>query len=445
MSKQDFLNRPKYANLSHKQKEARWASYVESRRTVAGSKKSVPAIARGVNKLSVSPAAAALHLFPPCAVHYAQAMTSPFHLVESGANSACIPDIHAVPSKKVHTLAKFIMSTGTLGNGFIVVNPQCKTNDAAFSFTTSAAYPGGEVFPNLGLPSSPPVGTGVIASARIARLPYSDSEFQNGTSNGINGRVVGAGLRVRFIGAELARAGQLMVFRDSDNNHMLDGRSFDSVRNLETTKTYPVSKEWTYVNYRPVKPGEFEYSQWGCAGENPNQTSSSIGAFATYNMGFGISGTTTSGGTPGPAPFEWEYVLFIEYIGLVDQVSHTHSDIQAVSYIRNSLPVKNSTTNPHKLLAKTLDKIGTTILKHGSPSSVQSVQTSPSNQLLLSYRGNDRNPGTIMDRIGNSLSSGFENLVGQKLGQMIESGIGHALPYLEKVGIGAAELAAFAL
>lgn len=433
LSRKEFLSKPKYAALSNKEKQSRWVQYQETRR--GNGKRNIPNAARAYSKIqSINPGAAALHLFPPCAVHYAQAMAAPFHLVESGAQSACIPDLHAVPSKKVHTLSKYVMSTGSTGVGFAISNPQCKSSDSGFCITTTSDYVGTTTLPVGGRAGDPILPTGAVATARLSRLPYTDANFQNATTVGVNARVVGFGMRIRHIGPELARAGQIVAFRESDNNHVLDGRTLDDIRNLETSRVYPVDKEWTYVHYRPVKPGEFEYSRWACIAENQAVVSPTPGpgAFNAYNMGFIITGTTTSGGTAGASPFELEVVSFIEYIGLIDQVTHTHSDIQALSQIRNSLPSKDSTRNPHRNLAKTLYGIGSNLLKHGSVAQAQAISESPSNQLLLAYRGNDKKGLNKTNTLEDRLFSGVNSIVGEKLGGMLRSGIDKAMPYIEQ-------------
>jgi hypothetical protein len=308
------------------------------------------------------------------------------------------------------------MSTGTNGYGFIIAQAQKRSNDTptesdgpiVFSLQNWTGAPGSAI----PTPTITPT-TGLIAQG-IEKLPYPTSVFEAvvGTG-GVQARIVGAGLRIRFIGPELARGGQIMALRHPNSN-TLHGLTQAQLLSYGNTKVYPVDREWTYVNYNPVRPNQYKYS--GTA------ASSDPSSAQEWDMGFLITGTTTSTGAPGPAPFEWEYVTFIEYVGRIDNITRTHVDVQAMSMIRNSTETHPSTRNPKRRLLKSLTMIGSDHLKDAAPNAI----TRPS--LALAYRGNDKDDPSIIS----SIRDGVSNIVGKKAEQLMESGVHEIYKYGNK-------------
>jgi hypothetical protein len=203
-------------------------------------------------------------------------------------------------------------------------------NDGSAIQTTTSAYNAGTTIPIIAA-----AGTATVTPAK---LPYASADFEGLTGNSlsINGRVVGVGVRIRYIGPELARSGQIIAFRSPDNGNML-GRTFAEARSLETSKTFSNKRQWVYAMYRPTRPEEYTYSPNGCT--------ASDGANYKWSLGFCVTGTTNTSGSPGPAPFEGEVIQFIEYTGNINNVTRTHVDLKAMSHIRNSLPEKSVTEN----------------------------------------------------------------------------------------------------
>jgi hypothetical protein len=317
-TKQQSINKPKFAGLSNKEKEKRWAQYKMSQRANKMPGRTTSTRVRVRND--------ALHLkMTPCAVDYAKALVTPFSL----STAACIPDLHAVPSKKVRVKTRGVFSTGVGGNGQLIMVPWCTANDTTLIFGTDAAS-------NIG-PLVAQAGAG-ITFFPATKLPYKIQDFASFTVGGIRARLVGAGVRIRYIGPEISRSGQIVGFREPDNTSCTS-LSFDRIRSLATSKTFSNKRQWTYCSYRPVQPSEYEYSPFPCSPESASKTSSSF----DLTQGFVISGTTDSSGNPGPAPFEFEAIQFIEYIGNIDNITHTHVDVVGMSHVRNALPGKSVT------------------------------------------------------------------------------------------------------
>lgn len=184
----------------------------------------------------------------------------------------------------------------------------------------------------VGSPVVPPAGTVVLP---MTKLPYTTAQFAASTPNGVSSRVVGCGLRIRYIGSDMARSGQIVGWRHLDNETLV-GLNGNDIRANSTAKTYPNDRDWLYVCYRPAKPAEYEFSNYSCVdAEGP-------GTLYKYPMGFWVDGTSNTTGGPGPAPFEWEYIQYIEYIGEIDTLTKSHVDVVGMSDIRNSLPEKST-------------------------------------------------------------------------------------------------------
>lgn len=350
MSKQQFLAKPKYQGLSNKEKEARWRQYKSSivmGRPTAGRTRSTKI---SVRKTKSGKDVMRLGL-TQCAAHYLTTLVAPFGF----HGDACIPDLHAVPSKKVRVKARGTFSTGTTGSGFFVCSPWCNGNvDDTFLYTQSSYTP--PPGPPAIIPSLPaPAG---VESSAFAKLPYSSADFAANTGSlGVRARTVATGIRIRYIGPELARSGQIIGFRHPDNNNVL-GLPYNSLRSLETSKTFTNKRQWIYANYVPVRPEEYRYS--------PNACTASDGNNYKWTMGFAIEQTTTSGGQPGPAPFEWEAIKFVEHIGNIDNITRTHTDIQGMSHVRNSLPEKSVHDSLMGVAHHVLSKVGES-LKEAAP------------------------------------------------------------------------------
>lgn len=100
MNKQEFTSQPKYSGLSRAEKEQRWRAYSSSVASSGRRRKGNTMPPAGPTQY-LDPVAHSLSMLPTCATHYLQALEDPFGLFKAGT-SACIPDLHAVPSKKVH-------------------------------------------------------------------------------------------------------------------------------------------------------------------------------------------------------------------------------------------------------------------------------------------------------------------------------------------------------
>lgn len=337
-TKAEFLASPKRANLSSKEQNERWRQYKASLmadRTRTGYSRNTRIKVTTDHKNKTIANLRLSH----CAADYAHALVMPFSLHKP----ACIPDLHAIPSKKIRVVNRGTFSTGTGGYGHIVQAPWCTASDASDVIYSDASYALGTTFQVSG------VG---VATQFNNKLPYTQAQFAGNSSGGIRARLVGCGLRIRYIGPESSRSGQIVGFREPDNENVA-GLTYSRALEMETSATYRNTEKWHYVFYRPSNPSEYEFSPNPCVPSDVGYTVTS----SRVIQGFAITGTTDINGSPSPAPFEWETVRFIEYVGNITSITRTHVDISGMSVVRNALPVKSTTSSPVAYVKRTAASI----------------------------------------------------------------------------------------
>lgn len=341
-TRKEFLADPSRSKLSPKEQNKRWAQYRASQMNKPAIKQ--PSTKRGT-KLRVENNNLSIHL-SHCAKSYLGALMFPF----STKQIACIPDLHAVPSRKVRVKTRGTFSTGANGWGWIVASPWCTSSDNGVAGYTTAPYTAAVGSPII----SPAVVTPNLAVITPTKLPFPSSAYQTFVSNGVQARVVGTGLRIRYIGSEMARSGQIVALRHLDNE-TLAGLNANSMRADSTAKTMQNDREWHYVVYRPTKPTDYEFSPYPCVDSEGPATN------YKYPLGFLIEGTTNTTGGVGAAPFEFELIQYVEYIGEIGNLTSSHVDVVGMSDVRNSMPDKSAYDNVRAEQLKLARALTTTI------------------------------------------------------------------------------------
>jgi hypothetical protein len=325
---------------------------------------------------------AALHALSPCSVHYLQALEAPFELT----SGACIPDLHAVNSKKTRVLSRGTFATGaTTGVGWIIVNPWCNESDGILGYKTSSGNTG---------TAATTFASGAGTAGNLftgAKFPYSSGDI----SLGVEHRVVGVGLRVRYTGIELYKGGRAVMMRQPDNLTMLGKESVDSLFSYQQAKTFPVSTEWTQVVFKPVKPDEYEYS---------GSPSTAQGQTTTYTLAFGVTGT--AGPTDSSAIFEYEIISHLEYVGKIDGLTLSHTDLIGMSHVRNATMKDKPTRHSHKRLMSTITDIGSSILQTASPMVLESIKSGESHGFISTLMRQGRNALKYIGNIPQQIERG---------------------------------------
>ena len=161
-----------------------------------------------------------------CAQHYALALEAPF----SYKGVACIPDLHGVPSKKLRVKSRGVFSTGVDGNGFLVADCWANSNDTSAVTASTAAL----------VSSSAPLPAFSVGVSDLlqTKLPYASTQFAATSSDpAVEARTVAVGLRIRYLGTELARSGQITAVRHPDNSSLIN-IPYAQMKSFSTAKTF---------------------------------------------------------------------------------------------------------------------------------------------------------------------------------------------------------------
>jgi hypothetical protein len=231
-------------------------------------------------------------MFPNHAVvaEYASALAHPF---DASGEVGC-PTWPALASEKTTAHAYGSAFAGTTGFGYVVCNTEpfgSAATAVANVIHTTAAYAASVI--------STTVGATVIGTKHDGALTAADY-----TSDLVETRRIACGLRVRYTGRNDAMAGMVTIADDPLVNGLV-GFSVSDLRNLKTSETIEVTREWTTVVWTPIEQSDYEYS-------------SSSTAHTQANMVLCFSGCEAG------AQFEWEYVLHFEKIGRIARgVSYT--------------------------------------------------------------------------------------------------------------------------
>lgn len=214
---------------------------------------------------------------------YAAVLAHPF---ESEADVGC-PTWPALASEKTAAHAYGTAYAGTTGFGYVCANTETFGSSAtvvANVIHCTAAYTGSTV--------TTTTGATVVGTAHDGALTAADF-----SSDLVESRRVACGLRVRYTGRSDAMAGMITIADDPLLNGF-NGMSVSDIRNLKTSDTIEVTREWTTVVWTPIEQSDYEYT---------NSTTSKTAA--TLALVFS--------GCEAGAQFEWEYVLHYEKIGRI--------------------------------------------------------------------------------------------------------------------------------
>jgi len=267
---------------------------------------------------------------PACSKHYIKALFDPF-TTDAGV---CIPTGNfPIPSQKVKATIKGSFILGTTGYGFIALYPSL-ANDTVATYETGVTSVGGantaaSSFTNL-------------SNSLFTRLPYTQADIE--TNKTVSGRVVAAGIRVRYAGREDARSGIWLGVEDQDH------------ADLSLALTYNQLQQF-YPNSESARPSGDD--KWDMAVCYSGPTAPHMIEFV--NVCYPIQPTEqTTVNPPSPIviycqglagdPIEFEASIHCEYIGRsVESKTPSHADdgtygkvLQTAKGIAAEQPVKPS-------------------------------------------------------------------------------------------------------
>lgn len=260
-----------------------------------------------------------------CTVKYAVAVADPFN---NFAHGACVPTYPSMPSQKATAVisgtVKVATSNQALKYAFVACSP-CLANNLTQVVTSR------QELANKFIDFRTPRGVGAndykTQGYVCAQLPCNDVQLTDGTSDyspSFSGRIVSAGLRIRYIGTEKNNGGLIYGLSKGNHETVQERTMTEWTVDQGVVKIRP-SYEWTTITCMGSHRDELEYGVF----RNTNSTdhyrqmcyplsggravdNGGVAFDATHGapiMGFQIDAATSD------AQFEWEYIIHTEYIG----------------------------------------------------------------------------------------------------------------------------------
>jgi len=277
---------------------------------------------------------------PDCAVHYIDSLFDPWDTPAG----VCIPaGQFPIPSQKVKVHLRGTFALGTSGYGYITFSPCIASNLPSLTVTnTNSAGTAGSAFnayTNL-------------TTVNFNRLPFDTTDLLAKT---VQGRVVAAGVRVRYAGTEDSRSGIYLSIEEQDHNTLVS-EAFNTL--------------YTYSNVRSSRPAGD--GNWDASVSYSGPTSPQMVEFDTDS--YPISSPAADSvpfviACQGKAsdPMEYEAVVHVEYIGSkVPGKTQSHADTVAYSKVlesakeisaREPLTPENKTEGKQSFFSKLLDTL----------------------------------------------------------------------------------------
>lgn len=368
------VNMKAFQKLTPKQKEQKWRSYVlrqKRNQTITKVKKisqkdsfSGPSSRQNRDEIgskrpirTTRPSNASIKILSQCARKYAIALYNPFALLDSShanylsavglnlsmAEGPCIPTTPALKSRRLKIFCRGTMSTMSNGIGYIAFAPRRLGNNYPLTSDTAAPvlYSLSGSGPTTGFP--PMDGyLGYGGGAINWNSDYSTGQLviPGGLLLGITYRVVGAGIRLRYIGNELNRAGVIHAIEEP-NHASLSNLQPTQLQQFESYFDCAVTREWSQLTYTPVSEVEFAYL--------PDLLSNPAGSYPAetfqHSIGFLVEGTAPA------SPFQFEAIMLAEVVGSqVRDLKEAESDSQGRDAVLNSIsPTKQKQMNDQGL------------------------------------------------------------------------------------------------
>lgn len=249
---------------------------------------------------------------------------------------ARLPVLPIYATKLVRSTASGQGVLNGTGIGFIGTRPgECVLNDSPCVFYSND-------------PSSPPFLTDNGATYNIGyttanHQPFTSAMLASGNENGVAARIVALGLRVRYTGTDLNKAG---TWYSGQNNPKLslDGFGIDDIKKIQGYKEGSFAgRNWIAVTRHITTNTDKEFIQ---IQDGVFKTVDSQTKTLEENLYMGM----IMQGTPGQ-PFEWEMSCHIEYIGInLDSQAVTKLDTAGTETILSEATKrrhKDNTTKDH--------------------------------------------------------------------------------------------------
>jgi len=282
------------------------------------------------------------HPMSRCARLYAVALVNPFSFVDATAASAnavmgfptipeelpCVPSFPSLKSRRLKCFSRSTFTCGSDGNSQVAFAPRRLANNYNNSVDNMVPLILYSNVPNPGGTTMPQLDTGGALTVNYSAVNHnSDFDFAEASSPLLTIRLVAAGVRIRYAGADIYRSG-IIHGVITPGHQSLSLLNLATAANYETYFRVPVSKRWTFLTYSPTLPAEYQYDEdvaVSFAGED-----SVLGGADYHFMGMYITGAN-----PGSI-FEFETVHIIEVVGpTVRDLKPAESDMRGLELVNN--------------------------------------------------------------------------------------------------------------
>jgi len=274
----------------------------------------------------------------PCVKQYAKVLVNPFVIPRE---PACIPDLHSSPSTKFSAWSRGTFQNGTTGLGYIVFDPwQFVANDLIDTidgvqncaiYSTNNSFHRDQIITVTKPGDMQPEFTSYASNS-----PYKYDDFVGTDDEGTlislsRYRVVGAGLRVKYVGPTLTNQGSLLAAREATNDNIPDRVSFSYLLGWQSTTNTAMkafSNKWWACVYVPATPDDYTYDFLlnNYPGEIPTQT-----RLSHKCMIIAVNGADGAN----PVTLQFEAFAHYELIGK-PQRTLSHTDLSGMSIVHNS-------------------------------------------------------------------------------------------------------------
>lgn len=307
---------------------------------------------------------------------YVRALTNPYSSI---APLPGIPADLALPSHKFKTRVRVTLGIGTNGSGYAILRPML----GAFSDTIAMDY---DVPAVANVPFYPVTVTDVTwtgttlqeynaaTGARLAGLvgcgsdsPFTRADFEDASDFYPirKYRLVAAGIKVRYRGKEVDRAGTITLYRSTANSANTPADEASLLRSHHATRA-PVDRKWHSVTYRPSDPSMYAY----------NSISPYVREQGGDDRVHGLTGSETRGHAPAVAAiimitggtpdttYDLEADMHFEQIGPGVTLSVTPTDPVGMSAVISANNLVQNTRQPEHEHAQMLKGMVNHVSKH---------------------------------------------------------------------------------
>lgn len=305
LTKQQYIekHKVKFSSLTQKEKDKRYRDYQLSKAMRKGTGP-VVVKAKGAKPNQLSYAT-----MSQCSKLYATALLDPWNV----QGNPCIPDNITLPSYKFAARSRGNFIIGEGGLGWVAVNPYAfVTNTNNSVIYTNNLYTETDYDPSA---------TGVTTSLSDSNLPQASF-----VANYLM-RVVGFGIRARYVGAEMSRSGQVISYRQATNSAIPEPSNPSALLQNRETSTIPADRKWHECLWKPSAPTDLAYS---ITALNESAYSQSI---------------MVVGGDPGTS-FEYDIMGWYEVVGSqLPFLTRSHSDPIGLSVVNSALSTHQPTNS----------------------------------------------------------------------------------------------------